>query len=65
MEYQNHDYLNSLMQDLSTPEVWKKWINAFLEGVEILPAQSTAEINVPEKILRKKDILEAQEAILA
>ena len=64
MKYQNTDYLRALASKESTPDVWIKWITKFVEGENIMPATSSAEINIPGKILRKRNILKAQEAQL-
>ena len=65
MNYSNRTYLMELSDKPETPEVWKKWIAKYLADEEITAAQSTAEINIPGKILRKENILGAQEAMPA
>ncbi|NND77797.1 MAG: hypothetical protein HKN39_06405 [Flavobacteriales bacterium] len=64
MNYQNTEYLGELAEKDSTPAVWKKWALKYVVRDLILPATSSAEINIPGKILRKESILKAQEAIL-
>ena len=65
MDYDNFDFLKDLSARETTTEVWKKWISKFVSKESITPAQGTPEITIPGKILRKENILKAQEALVA
>ncbi|MEM7163498.1 MAG: hypothetical protein AAF487_13785 [Bacteroidota bacterium] len=60
MKYENLDFLNHFVSNSETPQLWKKWGKKFLANEQIAPAESSAEINIPGKVMRKERIIEAQ-----
>ena len=54
--YQNKEFLERKLADLSTPSHWKHWLTFMLEGRRIPEVFGKEEINVPNKRITRQDV---------
>jgi hypothetical protein len=63
MGFDDFDFLKKMLTNPDVPPYYHKWINMFIEGKEISVTYAKATINVPNKTITVKEVIETDKII--